>query len=232
MALNDRSLRNLEGVHPDLVRVVKRAAELSPMPFVVTEGLRNLERQRALKAAGKSWTLDSRHISGHAVDLVDADNFGYEMPDMTVIAKAMRQAAAELNVPIEWGANVKYGGDWKTLNDSPHFQLPKKSYPASGISTATKVKEAVTNVATSKPAVVVGTGVATGVATNPPSLPSIPAPPDLTTVSAWQTFGETVSGLVTWVGAHPVLALGIGGWIGATIFWTQIKAWFQSWRTA
>jgi peptidoglycan L-alanyl-D-glutamate endopeptidase CwlK len=222
MALNERSLRNLEGVHPDLVRVVKRAAELEP--FIVTEGLRNLDRQKKLKAAGKSWTLNSRHLTGHAVDVVDPDA-RYDIPDMNDIAAAMKGAAKELGVPIVWG------GDWKQ-RDTPHFELDRKSYPASGISTATKVKEAVTNAATSKPAVVVGTGVATGVATNPPSLPSIPAPPDLTTVSAWQTFGETVSGLVTWVGAHPVLALGIGGWIGATIFWTQIKAWFQSWRTA
>jgi peptidoglycan L-alanyl-D-glutamate endopeptidase CwlK len=222
MALNERSLNNLLGVHPDLVRVVKRAAELEP--FIVTEGLRNLDRQKQLVKAGKSWTLNSRHLTGHAVDLCDPDG-KYDIPDMDDIRDAMMAAAKELGIPLEWG------GDWKQ-RDTPHFQLPAKSYPASGISTATKVKEAVTNAATSKPAVVVGTGVATGVATNPPSLPSIPAPPDLTTVSAWQTFGETVSGLVTWVGAHPVLALGIGGWIGATIFWTQIKAWLQSWRTA
>jgi peptidoglycan L-alanyl-D-glutamate endopeptidase CwlK len=222
MALNDRSLRNLEGVHPDLVRVVKRAADLEP--FIVTEGLRNLDRQKQLVKAGKSWTLNSRHLTGHAVDVVDPDG-RYDIPDMTNIRNAMFTAAKEFGIPLEWG------GDWKQ-RDTPHFQLPAKSYPASGVSTATKVKEAVTTVATSKPAVVVGTGVATGVATNPPSLPSIPAPPDLTTVSAWQSFGETVSGLVTWVGAHPVLALGIGGWIGATIFWTQIKTWFQSWRTA
>jgi peptidoglycan L-alanyl-D-glutamate endopeptidase CwlK len=222
MALNDRSLRNLEGVHPDLVRVVKRAAELEP--FIVTEGLRNLDRQKKLKAAGKSWTLNSRHLTGHAVDVVDPDA-RYDIPDMKNIATAMKGAAKELGVPIVWG------GDWKTV-DTPHFELDRKAYPASGITTTQKVKEAVTNVATSKPAVVVGTGVATGVATNPPSLPSIPAPPDLTTVSAWQTFGETVSGLVTWVGAHPGIATVIVAWVGGTIFWTQIKAGWQAWRAA
>jgi peptidoglycan L-alanyl-D-glutamate endopeptidase CwlK len=222
MALNERSLRNLEGVHPDLVRVVKRAAEIEP--FIVTEGLRNLDRQKKLVKAGKSWTLNSRHLTGHAVDLCDPDG-KYDIPDMDDIRDAMMAAAKELGVPLEWG------GDWKQ-RDTPHFQLPVKSYPASGISTATKVKEAVTNVATSKPAVVVGTGVATGVATNPPSLPSIPAPPDLTTVSAWQTFGETVSGLVTWVGAHPGIATVIVAWVGGTIFWTQIKAGWQAWRAA
>jgi peptidoglycan L-alanyl-D-glutamate endopeptidase CwlK len=220
MALNERSLRNLEGVHPDLVRVVKRAADLEP--FIVTEGLRNLDRQKQLVKAGKSWTLNSRHLTGHAVDLCDPDG-KYDIPDMDDIRDAMMAAAKELGIPLEWG------GDWKQ-RDTPHFQLPAKSYPASGISTATKVKEAVTNAATSKPAVVVGTGIATGVATNPPTLPSIPAPPDLTTVSAWQTFGETVSGLVTWAGAHPGLTVVIGAWIGGTIFWTQINAWFQARR--
>ena len=137
MPLNERSRRNLAGVHEDLVRVVERAAEITTVPFIVTEGLRTLARQEALVAAGKSWTLDGRHLTGHAVDLADADNAGYEMPDMIEIGRAMRQAASELGVPIEWGANVKYGGDWKKQNDSPHFELTRAAYPASGVTTAT-----------------------------------------------------------------------------------------------
>lgn len=199
MTLNERSLRNLEGVHPDLVKVVKRAAEISPVPFVVTEGLRTLERQRALKAAGKSWTLDSRHLTGHAVDVVDADNFGYDMPDLTEIAKAMRQAAKELGVPIKWGANVKHGGDFKSVNDSPHFEIDRKAYPASGVSIATKAKEVATNVTASK-AVQVGTGLAGGGMAV--STESIPSPPDLTAVSAWKSFGVTLSELWSFAWAH------------------------------
>lgn len=214
MTLNERSLRNLEGVHPDLVRVVKRAAEISPVPFVVTEGLRTLERQRALKAAGKSWTLDSRHLTGHAVDLVDADDFKYDIPDMDRIAKAMKDAAAELGVAIVWG------GDWKT-RDTPHFELDRKAYPASGVSIATKAKEVATNVAASK-AVQVGTGLAAG--GTAVSTDSIPSPPDLTAVSAWKTFGQTLSELGAWAASHPVLTFGLGAWLVSTIFWNQIKA--------
>jgi peptidoglycan L-alanyl-D-glutamate endopeptidase CwlK len=198
MPLNDRSRKNLVGVHPDLVRVVERAAEISPVPFVVTEGLRNLERQKQLVASGKSWTLDSRHLSGHAVDIVDADNFGYDMPDLTVIAKAMRQAAAELNVPIKWGANVKLGGDFKKVNDSPHFELDAHAYPASGISLTTKAKEVVTKVVTSKPVLTVGSAIGTAAVSSdstPVPAPAIPAPPDMSAALAWKGFGETLSSL-------------------------------------
>ncbi len=66
--LSERSLKNLTGVHPDLVRVIEFAAGLG-VSFIVTEGMRTIERQKQLLAAGKSRTLRSRHLSGHAVDL-------------------------------------------------------------------------------------------------------------------------------------------------------------------
>jgi len=182
--LNERSRNNLVGVHPDLVRVVELAAEKSAVPFVVTEGLRNLDRQKQLVRAGKSWTLNSRHLTGHAVDMVDADDFGYDIPDLTKIKDAMFEAAAELDVPLEWG------GDWR-VRDTPHFQLPFSSYPASGVSTRTKAAEVAKKVATSKPAALVTGAVATETArqtaTDAP-MPSIPAPPpEFSLLSAWQT---------------------------------------------
>lgn len=192
MILNERSLRNLEGVRPELVGVVKRAAELCPVPIVVTEGLRSMKRQRELKAAGKSWTIDSRHLTGHAVDLVDADDFKYDIPDMDRIAKAMKEAAAELGVAIVWG------GDWKQ-RDTPHFELDRKAYPASGVSIATKAKEVAMNVAASK-TVQIGTGLAAG--GTAVSTDSIPSPPDLTAVSAWKTFGQTLAELWSFAWAH------------------------------
>lgn len=195
MALNERSLKNLVGVHPDLVRVVHRAAEISTVPIVVTEGLRNLERQRELKDAGKSWTLDSRHLTGHAVDLVDADDFKYDIPDMDHIADAMKAAAAEFKTPIVWG------GTWKQ-RDTPHFELDKKAYPASGINISQKAKEVALKVVTSKPVLTAGGAAAGGgaaVSTDampvPANLPAIPAPPDLAPYTAWKGFGETLAGL-------------------------------------
>ena len=222
MPLNERSRKNLVGVHPDLVRVVERAAEISTVPIVVTEGLRNLERQKQLVAAGKSWTLDSRHLTGHAIDVVDANDFKYDIPDMDHIAKAMKQAATELKVPIVWG------GDWKQ-RDAPHFELDRKAYPASGVGPATKAKEIATKVVTSKP-VLTTTGVAGGaVATDstPVSVPSIPSPPDLSVWVGWKTFGQTVADLGAWALAHPLLTATLAGVITILAFPNLIP---EKWR--
>ncbi len=124
-ALGAKSLARLEGVHPDLVRVVKRAIEITPVDFTVTEGLRTVERQRALVAAGASQTMKSRHITGHAVDLAALvmGEVRWDWPLYAKLAGAMKAAAKEVGVPLEWG------GDWKSLKDGPHFQLPWANYP-------------------------------------------------------------------------------------------------------
>ncbi len=120
-----RSLAKLEGVHPDLVRVVHRALELSKVDFSIVEGLRTVERQKELLASGASRTMNSRHITGHAVDLAPfiAGQIRWDWPPFYDIAKAMKAAAAELNVPIIWG------GDWTTFKDGPHWELDRKVYP-------------------------------------------------------------------------------------------------------
>lgn len=220
MALNERSRKNLEGVKVPLVRVVERAAELSPVPFVVTEGLRNLDRQKALKAAGKSWTLDSRHLTGDAVDVVDADDFGYDMPDMTAIAKAFKDASKELNIPIVWG------GDWKQ-RDTPHFELDRKAYPASGVSVATKAKEIATKVVTSKPALTaaggaVGTAVTSG--STPVPAPAIPSPPDLAPALAWKGFGEQVAGLWSFAWQNVLLTALLCAILAALYFLPKVRS--------
>jgi len=124
MTLNVRSEKNLSGVHPDLVKVVRKASESAS--FVVTEGLRTAERQAQLVAAGASQTTKSRHLTGHAVDLAAlvGTEIRWDWPLYAQLAKAMKQAAQQLVIPIEWG------GDWKTFKDGPHFQLPWDKYPA------------------------------------------------------------------------------------------------------
>lgn len=125
--LNARSLKSLEGVHPDLVRVVTRAAELvqAPLGFVVIEGLRTPKRQAELVKAGASRTQNSRHLTGHAVDLMAtvAGQGRWDWPLYPQLADAMKRAAAEFGVPIVWG------GDWKSLRDGPHFELDRRKYP-------------------------------------------------------------------------------------------------------
>ncbi|MEX2296264.1 MAG: M15 family metallopeptidase [Dongiaceae bacterium] len=123
--LGRRSRERLKDVHRDLVRVVERAIALSDVDFTVIEGLRSVTRQKALVAAGASRTMNSRHLTGHAVDL-GADVGGelrWDWPLYHRIADAMKRAAEELGVPIEWG------GDWHSFKDGPHFQLPREQYP-------------------------------------------------------------------------------------------------------
>lgn len=121
---SERSRNNLRGVHPDLVRVIQRALEITPVDFTVIEGIRSEERQRELFEAGASQTMNSRHLTGHAVDLAAYVNgIRWDWPLYQRIAMAVKGAARELGVPVEWG------GDWRHFKDGPHFQLPRKDYP-------------------------------------------------------------------------------------------------------
>lgn len=123
--LGPRSIARLKGVHEDLVKVVERAIQITHVDFTVLEGLRDPMRQRKLVEAGASQTMNSRHLTGHAVDLgawVD-EEVRWDWPLYYKIADAMKAAAAELNVPITWG------GDWRTFKDGPHFELDRRKYP-------------------------------------------------------------------------------------------------------
>ena len=213
-ALNERSIKNLAGVHPDLVRVVERAALMCDVPIVVTEGLRPAERQAELKAAGRSWTLDSRHLTGHAVDLVDADNYGYDIPDLDKIATAMKEASRELEIPIVWG------GDWKT-RDTPHFELDRKSYPASGVTIATQIAERAANVASDWRTVATASGLtsasaASGVVWDNPIIP--PVYRGLTeTIANASGWAKAVAGVDLRVAGLGFLAFGMT-WLGVRMF--------------
>lgn len=119
--LSQKSLRRLEGVHPDLVKVVKRAIQITPIDFIVVEGLRNKERQAYLVEKGASKTMNSRHLTGHAVDLAPiVDNkVSWDWKHFYPLAEAVKKAAEEVKVKVEWG------GDWKSFKDGPHWQLPR-----------------------------------------------------------------------------------------------------------
>lgn len=118
--LGKKSLKRLEGLHPDLVAVVELAIKRTKVDFTVLEGMRTITRQYKLYDAGASRTLRSRHLTGHAVDLgawVDG-KVDWSWPLYDDIAKAMKESSLELDIGLEWG------GDWKTFKDGPHFQLP------------------------------------------------------------------------------------------------------------
>jgi peptidoglycan L-alanyl-D-glutamate endopeptidase CwlK len=153
--LSPRSLKALQGVHPDLVRVVQATIEISTVDFVVTEGLRTRERQTELVAAGASQTMASRHLVGadgfgHAVDLAAwVGEVRWDMGLYYQIATAVQRASRSMSVPVRWG------GAWVRLDtatltpaqcvadyvarckasrrkafiDGPHFELPAGEYP-------------------------------------------------------------------------------------------------------
>ena len=106
------SLTRLNGVDDRLVKVVKRALELSTQDFAVLEGLRTKERQAELVRKGASQTMNSNHITGRAVDLVPIvdGKVSWDWKYFYPIAEAMRKAAKELGVQVKWG------GSWDVLN--------------------------------------------------------------------------------------------------------------------
>ncbi|MFV3077419.1 M15 family metallopeptidase [Niveispirillum fermenti] len=146
--LGRTSLSRLEGVHPDLVRVVKRAITVSAVDFSVVEGRRTVARQRELLAAGASRTMASRHITGHAVDLAPwvGGALRWDWPLVHRVAAAMRQAGRLEQVPLRWGgawdvaltdtgdadpeavsqayADRRRAAGGRPFLDGPHFELP------------------------------------------------------------------------------------------------------------
>lgn len=124
--LSQRSQNNLKNVHQDLVRVVHLALTFSQYDFVVIEGVRSLERQKVLIKEGKSKTLNSRHLTGHAVDIVPLVNGAIPWQDWSAfesVFNAMKQASSQLGVSINWG------GNWVSFRDGPHYELCREAYP-------------------------------------------------------------------------------------------------------
>lgn len=124
--LSNRSQKNLEGVQPLLAAITRRALELSEVDFTVIEGLRTKSRQRELFNKGASKTMNSRHLTGHAVDIAPfiGGTIRWDWPPFYKLADAMKAAAKE------YGAKITWGGDWNSFKDGPHFELHWGTYPS------------------------------------------------------------------------------------------------------
>lgn len=134
MKLTPKDEAHLKKVHPDLARVIRRAAAMWPhkdQEFFITCSLRTLEEQKKLFAAGATRTMNSRHLPhktdklSRAVDLAVKVNgkVRWDWPLYAQMAKTIKEAAKAEKVPITWG------GDWVSFKDGPHFELTKASYP-------------------------------------------------------------------------------------------------------
>lgn len=115
------SKQNLKGVHPDLVKLAEKAISLSEIDFTVIQGLRTLKQQQENVKKGVSWTLNSKHLTGRAIDVVP---YPVDWNDLTKFAKineAFKKASQELNIRYRWG------GDWN-MNDSYKDEIKRGSY--------------------------------------------------------------------------------------------------------
>lgn len=150
--LGKKSIARLDGVHAHLIKVIVRAIQITEQDFSVYEGLRSKATQAEYVRTGVSRTMNSRHLTGHAVDLVPfiAGNLRWEWSACFKIAVAVDQAATELGIPIRWGGvwdrlMTEYGGSPESMKkaveeyqvrhpgpdflDGPHFELPREVYP-------------------------------------------------------------------------------------------------------
>lgn len=135
MKLSAKDEAKLKGCHPDLVKIVRHAAEITTIPFVIMETKRSVEQQRKNIAKGVSQTMRSRHLPSkdglaRAADIVPVIDNGngrftviWAWPTYYKLAPIIKQAANDAGIPVEWG------GDWKSFKDGPHWQLPWAKYP-------------------------------------------------------------------------------------------------------
>lgn len=200
MSLDKRSLDKLQGVRPELASVIKEAAGRTK--FRVTEGLRDIERQRLLVAQRKSKTMNSRHITGHAIDFIAIGDDGiatYDMDDMQRVADVIAEVAREQGVKIERGI------DWGW--DAPHIELDRKAYPANAVGIATRALEVASKAKVALPTTAASTAAVVQAA------PTLPAPPDLAALDQYRAFGEQVSSLGGWAWDNPLITASLALWM-------------------
>ena len=119
-----RSLKNMKGLHSDLLKVLNEAIKAPPFDFTITDGLRTMAEQKKYVREGKSKTLKSRHLSGKAVDVMCLVNGKgtWKVPVYQVFAKHVLACAKKLGIALVWG------GSWSSFPDYVHFELDKKKY--------------------------------------------------------------------------------------------------------
>lgn len=123
---SQRSESNLNGVNPNLVKVIRRALELTPVDFIVIEGLRTQARQKELVATGKSQTMNSRHLTGNAVDIIPV-NTTWNIEEFKPLLKAVKQAGDEQGLKLRFGINWKDDPSLPIETkfiDAPHIEIP------------------------------------------------------------------------------------------------------------
>jgi peptidoglycan L-alanyl-D-glutamate endopeptidase CwlK len=121
-----RSEAFLQDIDPDLCRVARRALAISRLDFAIISGKRDMAEQRRLVRSGASQTLHSRHLTGHAIDVVPLDpktgKGRFSRALALEVAAAFYAAGQDCDVPITWG------GMWSQFEDTPHFEIPIRGH--------------------------------------------------------------------------------------------------------
>jgi peptidoglycan LD-endopeptidase CwlK len=226
MTLDPRSEEKLLGVRPELVKVIREAATRTK--FRVTEGLRDRQRQAQLVAARKSKTMNSRHITGHAIDFIAIGEDGvatYDDDDMQRVADVIAEVAKEQGTKIERGI------DWGW--DSPHIELDRKTYPAKAVGVTTKIIEAARDAPKTTATVAVATVEVAQQTAEPVAQAAEKvsgfAFPDLTQLQLVRDFAMTGSDLLSWFSNNIILAVICGGVAAAFTFLPKLVEKLPPW---
>ena len=117
----------LEGVHPDLIAVIEKAATLTRTRFSVFRGRITEEEAQRLVEAGLARSTNLRNVTGHAVNVMPLDAQGQPVPYGQCfghVADAVLLAAHQLAIPVDWGA-------WREIEsdrDPSQFELRMAYY--------------------------------------------------------------------------------------------------------
>ena len=125
--LGNRSRRNMIGLHPILAFFTEMTIQESGQDFGILNkgGVRTNKQQLDMYAQGRSeegskitWTKDSYHQYGLAVDLVAYNDgkFNWKEKNYKEIIRAGKDIIEEYSLPIENGFDI-----WN--KDMPHWQM-------------------------------------------------------------------------------------------------------------
>lgn len=129
MAIDERSKRNIDSLHPELRPLATKLIEQSLEQGItakVISGTRTYEEQNELYAQGrtKPGKVVTEAKGGYSIH-----NFGCAF-DIGIFSKDGKKYYGESESYKDVGAigktlGLEWGGDWKSFIDEPHFQLTK-----------------------------------------------------------------------------------------------------------
>jgi peptidoglycan L-alanyl-D-glutamate endopeptidase CwlK len=116
--------RALDDLVPEMrskaFELIARCCEAG-IPVMIIDTLRTEAEQRQYVARGVSWTLNSKHLTGHAIDLCPYAQFELHGPDR--LAWNTDEPAWQVIGEIGEQLGLTWGGRWNRTPDYGHFEL-------------------------------------------------------------------------------------------------------------